>query len=125
MEHRFSLSERFRSFRFAFNGIIDLIRNEHNFRIHLVILLIVVIAGILLRISTTDWLFILLVSAMVLISEGFNSSIEQLSDAVESGEDDRIKRTKDMAAAAVLISAIAAVIAGLIIFIPELLQLVA
>lgn len=122
---KFSLSERLKSFRYAFNGIIALIRYGHNFRIHLVILLAVILAGIIFRISLTKWMAILFVSALVLVSESFNTSVEHLSDAVSPGTNEKIRRAKDLAAAAVLISAAAAILTGLIIFVPELLKLFA
>jgi diacylglycerol kinase (ATP) len=121
----FSLSDRLRSFRYAFNGIIELIRHEHNFRIHLVILLAVILAGIILGISLTEWMAILVVSTLVLVSESFNTSIERLSDSVSPGTNEKIRIAKDIAAAAVLISALAAVITGIIIFVPELLKIFA
>jgi len=122
---RFSLKERLRSFRYAFNGITDLIRYGHNFRIHLVILLAVITAGIILRISVTEWMAIVFVSALVLVSEGFNTSLEHLSDAISTENNEKLRRAKDIAAAAVLISALAAVITGLLIFVPELIELFA
>jgi diacylglycerol kinase len=122
-ENKFSLSERLKSFKYAFNGIIELIRYEHNFRIHLVILLTVILAGIILGISLTEWMAILSVSSLVLISESFNTSLEHLSDAVSPATNEKIRKAKDIAAAAVLISAIAAIIAGLIIFVPKLFKL--
>jgi diacylglycerol kinase (ATP) len=122
---KFSLSERLESFRYAYSGIIALIRFEHNFRIHLIILTAVILAAIFFRISLTEWMAILFVSSLVLVSESFNSAIEYLSDAVSPGKDERIGKAKDIAAAAVLISAITAIIAGLLIFIPELLKLFA
>ena len=122
-DKKFSLFERLRSFRYAFNGIIDLIRYEHNFRIHLFVLLTVILAGVIFRISLTEWMAILFVSALVLISESFNTSVEHLSDAVSPGTNEKIRRAKDVAAAAVLISVIAAILTGLIIFIPKSLSL--
>ncbi len=119
---KFSLFARLVSFRYAFRGIHDLIRFEHNFRIHLVILTIVILAGICFRIQVTDWLSILMVSALVLVSESFNSSVEYLSDSVHTETDEKIRKAKDIAAAAVLISAIASIITGLIIFLPEILK---
>ena len=101
---KFSIAERLRSFRYAINGISDLIRNEQNFRIHLVVLLAVITAGIFFSISSAEWLAILFVSALVLVSEGFNTSIEHLSDAVSAGTNEKIRKAKDVAAAAVLIS---------------------
>ena len=124
-EKRFSFTERLKSFRYAFNGITDLIRYGHNFRIHIVILLAVIPAGIILRISITEWMAIVFVSALVLVSEGFNTSLEHLSDAISTESNEKLKRAKDVAAAAVLISALAAVITGLMIFVPELIELFA
>jgi diacylglycerol kinase (ATP) len=119
---KFSLADRLRSFRYAFNGIKSLITDEHNFRIHLLALLLIITTGILVGITKSDWLAIIFVSALVLISESFNSSIERLSDAVNPGIDDRIRKAKDIAAAAVLISAMAAIITGLLVFVPYLLK---
>lgn len=120
---KFSLAERLRSFRYAFNGIYDLIRYGHNFRIHLVILIAVLSAGIILRISLSDWMAIVFATALVLVSESLNTSLEHLSDAVSGESDEKIRKAKDVAAAAVLISALAALITGLIIFVPELIEL--
>jgi diacylglycerol kinase len=122
---KFSPADRLRSFRYAFRGIIDLILEEHNFRIHLVVLIIIIAAGIFFRISLTSWFAIIFVSALVLVCESFNSSIEMLADAINPEADERIRKAKDIAAAAVLISAIAAVITGLLIFAPHIMKLFA
>jgi diacylglycerol kinase (ATP) len=95
---------------------------EHNARIHLFILVIVVIAGIIFRISGTDWLAIIIVSGLVFASECFNTAVEYLSDLITDEENELIRKAKDVAAAGVLISATAAVTAGLIIFIPEIIR---
>ena len=121
---KFSFADRLRSFRYAFRGIIELIIGEHNFRIHLVILIIIIAAGIIFRIELTSWFAIILVSALVLVSESFNTSVEKLADVINPEPDERIRKAKDIAAAAVLISAIAAVITGLLIFGPHLLKLI-
>jgi diacylglycerol kinase len=122
---KFNMSERFKSFSYAFHGISEIIVHEHNFRIHLSILAFVIAAGFFFKISSSDWIAVLLVSALVLASECFNSAIENLSDAVSPEKDERIRKAKDIAAAAVLISAIAAVITGLIVFLPGLVKLFA
>lgn len=119
---KFSLADRIHSFRYAFRGIKYLLVEEHNFRIHLVVLLLVIVAGIMIGISLSDWLAIIFVSVLVLVSEGFNSSIEKLSDAVNPEADERIRMAKDIAASAVLISAVAAIITGLFVFAPYLLK---
>jgi diacylglycerol kinase len=117
---KFSFSQRLRSFRFAFSGLKVLLENEHNFRIHLFILVLVIAAGIIFQISAADWIAITVVSALVLTAECFNSAIEYLCDIVSPGLHPLVGKIKDITAAAVLISAIAAAITGLIIFIPEI-----
>ena len=121
---KFSFADRLRSFRYAFRGIFELISMEHNFRIHLVVLIVVIATGIIFRIELASWFAIILVSALVLVSESFNTSVENLADAINPEPDERIRKAKDIAAAAVLISAIAAVITGLLIFGPHLLKLI-
>lgn len=121
--NKFSFKERLRSFRYAFNGINDLIHCGHNFRIHLLILITAVLAGIILNISLIEWIALVFVSALVLVSEGFNTSLEYLSDAITGERNENIRKAKDVAAAAVLISALAAIITGLLIFVPELIEL--
>jgi len=120
----FSLSARLKSFKHAFNGLITLLKFEHNARIHLSILVIVIITGIFLRISATDWIAVLLVSGLVFISECFNSAVEYVSDVATEEQNENIKKAKDVAAAGVLISAIISVIIGLIVFLPEICRLI-
>jgi diacylglycerol kinase len=123
--HRsFSISERIKSLGYAFRGLASILRYEHNARIHTVILFIVIAAGILLGISLSDWMAILFVSGLVFISECFNTAIENLADLITDRQNEYIRRAKDVAAAAVLLSAIISVAAGLIIFIPAVLKLV-
>ena len=110
------------SFRNAFSGIKVLFKSENNARIQMIILIIVVITGILLKISPAHWLVIVLASGLVLASECLNTAIEYLSDAITPEYNSLIGKAKDLAAAGVLISAIVAVITGLIIFIPSILR---
>lgn len=120
----FSLAVRLKSFRDAFRGIGTLLRYEHNARIHLVILIVVIIAGIFLRISRSDWMAILFVSGLVFVSECFNTAVEYVSDLITESQNENIRRAKDVAAAGVLISALISVVTGVIIFLPEILSLI-
>jgi diacylglycerol kinase len=123
-KRKFSLRERLRSFLNAFSGIGFMLKAEHNFRIHILVFFLAVIAGLLLRITPLKWIMVLVVSGMVLSAECFNSAIEYLSDEVSPEFNDRIKKVKDIAAAGVLITAIIAVATGLIIFVPRILQII-
>lgn len=116
----FSLKKRLRSFVYAFNGIRLLIRHEPNARIHCLAAVCVVLLGGIFRLSSSEWICIILTIGLVFAAEAINSSIEALADKVSPEYDEAIRRTKDLAAGAVLILAIAAAIVGLIIFIPKL-----
>jgi diacylglycerol kinase (ATP) len=123
LKEKFNFSDRLKSFRFAFHGLKELLKYEHNARIHLVLVIISIVAGILLRISSSDWIAIAIVSGLVFASECFNTAIESISDLVSPEDNEKIKKAKDVAAGGVLISAIVSVIVGLIVFIPEILRL--
>lgn len=115
----FSVKNRLRSFVYAFNGFKILIVEEHNARIHVVITLVAVIVSWSLKISTTEWMFILACITLVFIAELFNSAIENLADMVSPIHHPKIKKIKDLAAASVLLSAILSVIIAAIIFLPK------
>lgn len=119
----FTFRKRALSFKYAFRGIVLLISREHNAWIHCFAAVCVVTAGILTGLSAIEWILITICIGMVLAAEAVNSSIEALADRVSSEYDDAIKHTKDLAAGAVLLLAIAAAITGLIIFLPKLLTL--
>ena len=118
----FSWKRRMRSFRYAFNGIRLLVGGEANARIHCVAAACAVTAGICLDISRLEWIAVTFAIGMVLAAEAVNSAIEALADRVSPEYDEAIKRTKDLAAGAVLLLAIAAAVVGLIIFLPKLVS---
>ena len=118
----FTLRKRLKSFKFAFNGIKLLITREHNAWIHCFAAVCVIIAGYVFGISTTEWVAVVFAIGTVLAAEAVNSSIEAIADLVSPGYNEAIKRTKDLAAGAVLILAIAAAIVGLIIFVPKIIE---
>jgi diacylglycerol kinase len=120
---KFKLKSRFRSFRFAINGLHSLFKREHNSRIHLLAAAVVFVLGILLNLNGYEWSLIILVTGIVFLTELLNSSIESLSDRIDSEHNEFIMLAKDYGAAAVLIAAIVAIAVGCIIFIPKLLAL--
>lgn len=114
------LMARLRSFRYAFAGLRLLLREEHNARIHATITVLVVVAGIVLRVSPVEWGVLVICIGMVLAAEAFNSAIERIADYLTTERDERIRDIKDLAAGAVLLCAIAAAVAGLIVFVPHI-----
>ncbi len=120
---RFSIKRLFRSFGYAFNGMVQMFGREQNAKIHAIIALIVIGAGIYFRLSSFEWIIIIIVTGSVFAAEIFNTSIEALSDKVSPQYDEHIKRAKDFAAGGVFIVALVAAIVGLIIFVPKITAL--
>lgn len=118
---KFSLRARARSFRYAFNGILTLVRSEHNARIHLVATVLVVAAGFIFSITPMQWVAVILCISAVFSLEAVNSAVEALADLVSPDYHPLVKKAKDVASAAVLIAAMASVIVAGIIFIPYIL----
>jgi len=121
-ENKFNIKDRIASFGFAFNGLRILIREEHNALIHLVIASFVLCLGLLFHLSATEWIAITLSSGLVICTEILNSCIENLADLITKEENQLVKKIKDLSAAAVLISAITALIIGVIIFTPKIFE---
>lgn len=110
-------------FQYAFNGIWHVVKTEKNFRIHLFIFILVVIFGFGLRISAMQWCLVLGVSGMVLAAEMINTTIERLVDYLKPEITPQAKVIKDVAAGAVLMTAVTAVTIGMVIFFPKLIHL--
>ena len=100
-----------------------LFKTQPNARIHLIAIILVTVVGFLLKISTTEWCITVLAFAMVLAAEAFNTAIEFVVDLASPDYHPLAGKAKDVAAAAVLITAIGAAIIGMIIFLPKLLLL--
>jgi diacylglycerol kinase (ATP) len=120
---RFSLKSRFRSFRFAMNGLSALLKYEHNSRIHLAATVISIILGVILKLSVSEWSLLIIIIGSVFITELLNSSLESLANRIDPEKNELIKKAKDYSAAAVLVSALAAVVVGCLIFIPKIISL--
>jgi diacylglycerol kinase len=113
-----------RSFGHAVAGIEHGLRTQGNLRLHVLAAIGVVIAGLLLQISTIEWAILVATIMIVLSAELLNTAIEAAVDRVGGEPHPLAKIAKDTAAGAVLIGAIGAVIVGLLIFGPRLLVLI-
>src|ERR1700743_350540 len=112
-----------RGFGYAFKGLAHAAKTQVNFRVHLILAVIAIVLGYTLNISTAEWLWITLCIGMVLLTELINTAIELLVDLVSPEYNEKAGRVKDMCAAAVLITAITALVIGLVIFVPKILLL--
>ncbi len=113
---------RLKSIRHAIDGIIELIKGQHNALIHLVATISIVSLAFIVNINRTEWLFLIIAVILVWISEALNTAIEFLCDVASPDFHPMIKKSKDVAAGAVLLSSIGAIIIGLIIFFPYILN---
>ncbi|TSI03326.1 diacylglycerol kinase family protein [Lysinibacillus sp. BW-2-10] len=107
-----------KSFGYAFYGIFTALK-EQNMRIHIISAMIVVFAGFLTGLSTTEWLFIIVAISLVIGAEMVNTAIESVVNLASPTFHPFAKQAKDVAAGAVLVFAISSVIIGLLIFIPK------
>lgn len=112
-----------KSFLHALDGIIYNVENEHNIIIILFAMIIVTAAGIYLHLQPYEWLFIIFICGSILATEMMNSAIEATVDLVTTKENKLAKIAKDTASSATLILCFAALIGGIIIFIPKILML--
>jgi len=119
----FSSQNMWNSFMHAFSGIAILFKSQKNARIHIVILVLVIVAGIILRISAVQWIAVALVSGLVIAAESFNTAVEILCNIVMPEYNQGIRKVKDLSAAGVLVSAVTAAVTGLFVFIPAILRI--
>lgn len=119
----FSISGRIQSGTHAVHGILEMLRSQHNAWLHAIATLAVVIAGWVFGVTATQWCFLILAIMAVWVAEGLNTAFEFLCDVASPDFHPLIKKSKDVAAGAVLLSAVGAAAVGLIIFVPYLLEL--
>src|ERR1051325_6413143 len=101
-----------RSLRFAFNGVYLFFRRERNGQIQGVIAILAIIAGVVFGISRLEWIGLLLCSGLVISLEMLNSAVERICNMYTTEYHPAIKIIKDVAAAAVLWSAILSFVIG-------------
>lgn len=112
------------SFKNAFNGIMLAYKTQPNFRFHAIFFTLVILASYLYRVTLTEFLALMVVSALVFSMEMFNTAVEALGDEISGGEYMKmIGVAKDVSAGAVLLSVLFAIGVGLIVFLPRLFVL--
>lgn len=108
------------SFKHALDGIVYTFKSQPNFRVHSVFAILAISLGFYFSISSSEWAVIILVISWVLVAEMINTTVESVIDLHTQTYHDLAKVAKDVSAGMVLISAIMAVIVGLIIFVPQI-----
>lgn len=110
-------------FRYAFNGLWYALRTQRNARVHVIIAMLAIVLGIVLHISAVEFALVFVAIASVFIAEMFNTVFELSIDIAAPDYHPLAKIAKDVAAGAVLLSAMLSVVIGLFVFGPHLWKL--
>ncbi len=108
-------------FKYAFQGVLTLLRKDRNFLYHLILAVLIIILGSFLSLNRIEWMLILLAIFLVLITETINTAIEYAVDLTTGSFHIFAKNAKDISAFSVLLASIFAIIIGCMIFIPKLI----
>ena len=109
------------SFKYAIQGFIQSFKAERNMKIHVFIMIMVIVLGVFLKISKTEWFICIILFGIVIAGELFNTAIETTVNIAMPYKDKRAKKAKDISAGAVLVFAITSAIIGFLIFIPKII----
>jgi diacylglycerol kinase (ATP) len=121
-ESSMTFSGRLRSLRCALHGIRIMVISQHNARIHAAATVAIVCAGLMLRLSPLEWCWIVLAIMAVWMAEAVNTAFEFLTDVASPTFHPVAGKAKDVAAGAVLLSAIGSIIIGLLVLGPHIVQ---
>ncbi len=119
----FSIKRFSKSLKYASRGLVSVYKTEQNFRFQIVIALVVIILMLSFGVTRKEAVLLILMIAFVLVMELINSVFEKIADMMKPRIHVYAKLIKDIMSAAVLITALASLIIGLIIFIPYFIDL--
>ena len=117
------LNRFFNSFKYSIQGLKYAYKYEQSMTIHFFAAIVVIVAGIFLKISLMEWLICFMLFGLVMATELINTSIEAVVDLTCPDIHPLAKVAKDTASAAVFVFAMVALISGLIIFVPKVIAL--
>ncbi len=114
------IKSMWRSFGFAACGVAYCFRTQRNLKIHVLAAVLALAAGYRLALSTAELGILALTIAAVLVAEMFNTAVEALVDIVSPGYHPLAKVAKDVAAGAVLVTAIVSLFIAYLLFAPRI-----
>src|SRR3989304_7495845 len=121
MDHRDSfIVHQVKSFGYAIEGIIYSFNKGTHFKIHIAFAIFVIVLGLIYKLSAYEWLVIILISSAVISSEAINTAIEEACDVLHLEHHPGARLAKHCAAGGVLILSVAAVLIGVLIFVPTI-----
>ncbi len=122
MDLKAVVARRVASFRYAASGILFLFRTQVHAWVHLLATMLVLVAGYVFQVSSTEWCLLSLAIGLVWTAETINTSIEAVVDLASPDRHQLAGRAKDVAAGAVLLASVSAAVVGVVVFGPHLLK---
>ena len=119
----YSIVRFFKSFSYAFNGIKTACKTEQNFVVDLILGVIAITPGFVLKLSTFEFIIVLLVIGLAITVELINTAIEYTVDMAMPEIHPLAKAAKDLASGAVFIMDLIILIIGIIIYLPKIINL--
>ncbi|MFH1745095.1 MAG: diacylglycerol kinase family protein, partial [bacterium] len=113
----------FKSFQYALRGFARVMSEEQNLRVQSAVGALVIFLGAYFRVSRFEWCFLVLAIGFVMLAEIMNSAVERVVDILKPRMDVYIKEIKDIMACAVMFASLVAVIMGVIIFYPYIINI--
>ncbi|MED4016494.1 diacylglycerol kinase family protein [Sutcliffiella cohnii] len=113
-----------KSFFFALEGFMYVLKKERNIKIHIIIAIFMILLSLYLNISKIEWVVLFLIIGGMVVIEIINTAIENVVDLVTEDFHPLAKIAKDVAASAALVFAVVAVVVGIILYLPYIVQLV-
>lgn len=124
MDNNWKNQNFFVALKNALNGIKYVFVQERNLKIQFVFAIIAILAGVILKINSIEWVLLTVVICMVLVCELFNTAIETIVNMITTEYNENAKIAKDIAAGAVTLSSISSVIIGIIMFLPKIFNII-
>lgn len=115
--------KRLQSFGYAFRGLSVFFQTQIHAKIHVLIAFFVILLGFLLQIVWYEWALLIFAIGLVLSAEAMNTAIEFLTDLVSPNYNEKAGKVKDIAASAVLLTAITAILIAMLVFIPKFMRI--
>jgi len=122
MSRPFTVRGRIRSVKNALNGILIMLKSQHNAWIHALATVLICLLGLYFGFTKSEWFWIILAIISVWTAEALNTAFEFLADVSSPNYHPLVKKAKDVAAGAVLIAAIGSVVIGILIIGPYVLR---
>ena len=120
---KLSFKRVLRSFKFSFDGLKYAYLHEQSLVLHVLVMVIIVTCGVGFKITPMQWVITLVMGALILVAELFNTSIEAVVDMVTEEFHPLAKIAKDTASAACFIADITAAGMWLVVFVPKIISL--